>query len=285
METVASARAWAMEEFRSAGVGLSALSSDLLLGFVAGRDRIYVLSHSEDALPEESWHRFRSLVLRHAKGEPLQYLTGEREFYGLAFQVTPSVLIPRPETEILVEAALQIIRKNFNSNVRFVDVGTGSGCIAVSIAHEIPLSGGWATDISGQALEIASSNAMRHKVSERIQCVRADLLDCFPRKPAFDLILSNPPYVTLQECDTLPSSVKDYEPNLALFGGPDGLEFYRRLIPEALPRLNHGGYLLFEAGAGQADRISRIIEKEGLILLEILNDLQKIPRCLIARKG
>lgn len=284
METIASARIWAIDEFKQSGVKSSVLSSDLLLGFVTGRDRIYVLSHSEDTLPEESWHRFRSLVLRHAKGEPLQYLTGEREFYGLVFQVTPSVLIPRPETEILVEAALRIIRKNFNSNVKFVDVGTGSGCIAVSIAHEIPLSRGWAMDISGQALEIACLNAVRHKVSGQIQCARADLLDCFCREPAFDLILSNPPYVTLQECDTLPSSVKDYEPHLALFGGQDGLEFYRRLIPEALPRLNPGGFLLLESGAGQAEQISRIIEKEGLSLLEILRDLQKIPRCLIARK-
>jgi release factor glutamine methyltransferase len=284
MQTIASARAWAMDEFRRAGVEARALSSDLLLGFVTGRDRVYVLSHAEDDLPDESWHRYRSLVSRHAEGEPLQYLTGEREFYGLDFRVTPAVLIPRPETEILVEAALHIIQNNLNSNVRFADVGAGSGCIAVTIAREALSSGGWATDISWPALGIARFNAARHKVAERIQFVRADLLGCFAREPVFDLILSNPPYVAPEEYDTLPSSVKDYEPRLALSGGRDGLDFYRRLAPEALPRLKAGGFLLLEAGAGQADPIGLLIEKEGLVLEEILKDLQGIPRCLIARK-
>jgi release factor glutamine methyltransferase len=283
MQTMAEARAWAMDEFRHAGVESSALASDLLLGFVTGRDRIYVLSHTEEKLSDAFWSQYRALVLRHAKGEPLQYLTGEREFYGLDFRVTPAVLIPRPETEILVGAVLRIIQGNYNSGMKFVDVGTGSGCIAVSIAHSVPLSNGWATDISKQALEIAHLNASRHGVSGRIQFVQADLLECFSRKPAFDFILSNPPYVTLEEYDTLPSSVRDYEPHRALLGGGDGLDLYRRFIPEVLPRLKPGGFLLLESGAGQAERIGRIIEKEGLVLQEVLDDLQKIPRCLIAR--
>jgi release factor glutamine methyltransferase len=167
--------------------------------------------------------------------------------------------------------------------MKFVDVGTGSGCIAVSIAHAVSSSSGWATDISKQALETARLNALRHRVSGRIQFIQADLLECFSRKPAFDLILSNPPYVTLEEYDTLPSGVRDYEPHRALFGGEDGLDLYRRFMPEVLPRLKPGGFLLLEAGAGQAERIGRIIEKEGLVLQEVLNDLRKIPRCLIAR--
>lgn len=284
MQTIAKARAWAIDAFKRAGVEPSVLPSDLLLGFVTGRDRIYVLSHGEEGLPELSWDCYRALVSRHAKGEPLQYLTGEREFYGLDFHVTPAVLIPRPETEILVETALQIILQKFNFNVRLADVGTGSGCIVVSLAHEIQSSVCWATDFSEQALEIARANAARHKVLERIQFVRADLLECFPPEPVFDLILSNPPYVTLEEYDTLPSGVRDYEPHSALIGGRDGLDFYRRLVPEAFPRLRPGGFLLFESGAGQAESIARMIDKAGLVLKEIVNDLQGIPRCLIAQK-
>lgn len=284
MRTIEKARAWAMDAFKRAGVESPVLSSDLLLGFVAGCDRVYVLSHAEENLPEGAWEHYRSLVLRHSKGEPLQYLTGEREFYGLDFHVTPAVLIPRPETEILVEAAIAIIRKRPGSDRMFADVGTGSGCIAVSVAHEVPSSRGWATDISGRALEIAYRNALRHNVSERIQFVRTDLLECFCREPVFDMVLSNPPYVPLEEYNTLPAGVRDYEPRRALSGGRDGLDFYRRLAPAAGPRLKPGGYILFEAGSGQADGIGRVIEEEGLVLQDILNDLQGIPRCLIARK-
>ena len=284
MQTIEQAREWAIDAFRRTGVESSVLSSDLLLGFVTGRDRVYVLSHAEENLREEDWEHYRSLVLRHAKGEPLQYLTGEREFFGLDFHVTPAVLIPRPETEILVEAALGIIRKRPGPNIMFVDVGTGSGCIAVSVAHEVPSCRGWATDISGQALEVARKNAARHKVSAQIQFIRADLLDCFHGRSFFDLILCNPPYVPLEEYNMLPAGVRDYEPRQALFGGWYGLDFYRRLAPAARLRLKPGGFILFEAGAGQADGIARLIEKEGLELKEILNDLQGIPRCLVTRK-
>ena len=283
MHTIEKARAWAIAEFRRAGVESSVLSSDLLLGFVTGRDRVHILSHSEDGLPAETWNAYRSLVLRHAKGEPLQYLTGEREFFGLDFHVNPTVLIPRPETELLVETALGIIRKRFDGRVRFVDVGTGSGCIAVSIAHEIPASKGWATDISEPAIGVARRNALRHKVSDRIQFILTDLLNCFSRGWVVDMILSNPPYVSHEEYDTLPSGVRDHEPKRALFGGLDGMDFYRRLIPAAKERLRPGGYVIVEVGAGQADRIGRLIGEEGLVLHEILSDLQGIPRCIIAQ--
>ncbi len=284
VQTIEQARTWAIDEFKRAGVESSVLSSDLLLGFVTGRDRVYVLSHAGEVLPERDWEYYRALVLRHAKGEPLQHLTGEREFFGLDFHVTPAVLIPRPETEILVEAALGIIRENLGFSVMFVDVGTGSGCIAVSVAHGVPSCRGWATDISGQALEVARKNAVRHGVLAQIQFVRADLLDCFHGKSFFDLILCNPPYIPLGEYNALPAGVRDYEPRQALFGGLDGLDFYRRMVPAARLRLKPGGFVLFEAGAGQADGIARLIEKEGLELQEILNDLQGIPRCFIARK-
>jgi len=284
MQTIGTARLWAIGELKKAGIQSPAISADLLLGLVLGFDRIGILSHPEHQVQEELWGRFKALVSRHTKGEPLHYLTGEREFYGLAFRVTPAVLIPRPETEVLVEKAIEIMKSLALPRTLFVDVGTGSGCIAVSIASQIPSSMGWATDISAAALNIARENAVRHRVADRIQFIRTDLLDCFTPVPHFDFILSNPPYVPLEECDNLPSGVKDYEPHTALFGGQSGMEFYQRLVPEASSRLKPGGYLLIESGVGQAMEIGKLIKQKGLSLRMTLKDLQGIPRCLIGEK-
>jgi release factor glutamine methyltransferase len=280
--TVADARAWALEKFKRARVQSPEISADLLLGLVLGWDRVRVLSYREEVLADEDWIRFQELVSRRLKGEPLQYLRGEQEFFGLSFEVSPDVLIPRPETEILAEKAINLIRKDFPSRCRLLDVGTGSGCIAITIAHEVPSSIPVATDISMSALRIACRNAARHGAC--VQFIQSDLLRCFPSRPCFDFILSNPPYVALQECDTLPSEVRNYEPHGALFGGNSGMEIYDRLIPEAAPRLATGGFLLVEAGAGQAERIGRIIEGAGLALEEVVDDLHGIPRCLVGRK-
>jgi len=285
MHTLAKARVWAMDELKRAGVESYVLSSDILMGFVLDRDRVYVLSHGEETLTDESWQSYRSYVLRHAKGEPLQYLTGEREFYGLDFRVNPAVLIPRPETEILVEAAVKTVQEKLDPEIKYVDIGTGSGCIAVSIACQFPGSVGCATDISRMAIEVAKWNAGRQQVAERIQFICADLLDCFCLKPVFDLILSNPPYVELEDYDTLASNVRDYEPHLALFGGRDGLDTFRRLAPAASSRLKSGGFLLLEIGAGQLLSVQRLMENEGLFPEKIINDLQGIPRCVILRKN
>jgi release factor glutamine methyltransferase len=284
MQTVGSARKWALEELTRARIGSPAQTADLLVGFVLGWDRIRVLIHTEQEIPDEAWILLRSLIMRRSNGEPLQYLTGKQEFYGLSFRVTPRVLIPRPETEIMVEKALDLVRRHLLSGIRFVDIGTGSGCIAVSIAHEIPSALGWAVDISAAALEVASENASRHGVIERILFARSNLLDCFPRTPCFNFILCNPPYVAFGECDRLPSEVRNHEPHEALFGGESGLEVYRRLIPEVASRLFAGGYLLLEVGIGQAQQVGQLIEKETLSLLEVINDLQGIPRCLVGRK-
>jgi release factor glutamine methyltransferase len=284
MHTVASARAWAIYEFKKAQVESPALTADLLLGFVLGWDRVRVLSHAEQSVPQEAWVRLQGLVFRRLEGEPLQYLTGEKEFYGLVFRVTPDVLIPRPETETLVEKAIQIIRSRSLARTRFVDIGTGSGCIAISVAHEIPNSIGWAVDISAAALRIAHENAVRNQVAERILLVQADLLECFPRKSCFDFVLCNPPYVPLEEYDSLTTEVRDHEPHYALFGGDSGLEIYRRLMPEVSSRIVSGGFLLFELGAGQAECVVPLVEREGFSVEMIENDLQGIPRCLIGRR-
>ena len=284
MHTVASARAWAIQELKRAQSKSPPLSADLLLACVLHRDRVRILTHPEESIPEKAWARFQDLVRRRAKGEPLQYLTGEQEFYGLPFRAGPGALIPRPETEILVENAIRLIGNQPHPAARFLDVGTGSGCIAVSIACEVPTATGWAVDLSSAALEIARENAKRHGVAERILLIRSSLLECFPRSPAFDFIFCNPPYVALKDYDSLPSEVRDYEPHLALFGGESGMQIYQDLIPEIPSRLIPGGYFLLELGAGQAEQVKRLVEHEGLAVETILNDLQGIPRCLIGRK-
>jgi release factor glutamine methyltransferase len=284
MHTVASARSWAIEELKRYHVESPVLTADILLGFVLGWDRVRVLSHPEHPVREEVWAGFQDMVCRRARGEPIQYLTGTREFYGLVFRVTPDVLIPRPETELMVEKAVDLIRSSQNPQVRFLDVGTGSGCIAVSVAREIPSSIGWAVDLSKAALLIARDNAMRNGVAGRILMVQSDLLKCFPGKPLFDFILCNPPYIPLEECDSLPAEVRDHEPHRALFAGESGLEVYGRLIPQASTRLASGGYLLLEVGAGQDERVGQLVEEAGLCLEMTVEDLRGIPRCIVGRK-
>jgi release factor glutamine methyltransferase len=283
MHTVASARAWAIQKLKEAGEQSPALSADLLIASVLGWDRVRVLSHTEESISQELWNRLRESVQRRVKGEPLQYLTGVQEFYGLAFHVEPGVLIPRPETEILVEKAIQLMGSRPNG-ARFADIGTGSGCIAVSVAHEAPSATGWAVDLSASALQIAQANAVRHCVNERILLIRSNLFECFPRNPFFDFVLCNPPYVALKDYDSLAPEVRDHEPSLALFGGETGMDLYRALIPEVPSRLVPGGYLLLELGAGQDREIRPLVENAGLSVETILNDLQGIPRCLVGRK-
>jgi release factor glutamine methyltransferase len=284
MHTVGSARAWAIEELKRAEIKSPVLSADLLLGFILGWDRVRVLSHCEESLSADQWEYLQDRVRRRIHREPIQYLTGEQEFYGLVFRVGPGTLIPRPETEILVENAIDLMRGHSLSGARFLDIGTGSGCIAISIAHEVPFAVGWGVDISPAAIQIARGNTIRHGVAERILLIRSDRLQCFPQKPLFDFILCNPPYVALKDCDSLPSEVRDHEPHTALFGGESGLEFYISLVPEVPSRLATGGYLLLELGAGQSEQVKQIVQREGISVERILNDLQGIPRCLVGRK-
>ncbi len=284
MRTVGETRAWALGELKRAGIDAPALTADLLTGFALGWDRVRILSHPEQEIDDAARELVRDLVRRRAGGEPLQYLTGEQEFYGLAFRVTPAVLVPRPETEFLVEQAIALMRRRASAGVRFADIGTGSGCIAVSAARHVPGALGWAVDISAAALAVARENARRHGVADRIRFVRSDFLACFPEKPCLDFVLCNPPYVALDDYDSLPPEVKNHEPHEALFGGPTGMDPVRRLVPEAAARLAAGGSLLLEAGAGQAEEIARLMENEGLSLHPVVNDLQGIPRCLIGTR-
>ncbi|HHH41440.1 MAG TPA: peptide chain release factor N(5)-glutamine methyltransferase [Chloroflexi bacterium] len=219
------------------------LEAEVLLSHVTGLPRATLLAHPERPLPPAQRRRYRALLQRRAAGYPLPYLTGRVEFYGLEFAVTPDVLIPRPETERLVELALA--RRPRTA----VDVGTGSGCVAVTLAVHLPDVRVYATDLSGPALRVAAANARRHSVAGRVRLIQCDLFG--PLAGPVDLVVANPPYVAAAEWASLPTSVRRYEPRLALDGGADGLAVIRRLLGEAPRLLGPGGTLLVEIGAEQ----------------------------------
>jgi release factor glutamine methyltransferase len=275
----------ALAQLGKAGVESPRLTAELLLGHVLGWERVRLLSHPEDPLSVEAMEQFSRLVQRRAAGEPLQHLTGVQEFFGLPFRVTPDVLIPRPETEILVEKALQLAHRSGAAPVRFADVGTGSGCIAISFAAKHSLAVGWAVDVSWKALAVARNNASRHGVLGRVQFAQGDLLDCLAPQPHFEFILSNPPYVAPRDAEALPITVRDYEPHVALFSGNAGTEIYDRLIPQSAERLVEGGHLLMEVGLGLAEKVARLAVLAGLSVESIEKDLRAIPRCVVARRG
>lgn len=270
-------------ELKRARVDSFHLTAELLMAHALGWDRVRVLAHPREPVSESVERGFRELVSRLSGGEPLQYLTGVQEFYGRSFRVTPAVLIPRPETELLVEKAIQLARNRQGVPCRIADVGTGSGCIAVSIACEIAACEIVAVDISPDALTVARGNARRLAERRGIGFVCGDLLESFPRKPIFDLILSNPPYVPRND-GQVAARVRDHEPHVALFGGEDGLDFYVRLAPQAAQRLLPGGWLVMEMGYSQSREVRRILHGAGFAVVEAVDDLRGIPRCVVARR-
>lgn len=247
----------------------------------------WLIAHDGDPLAPDPAAAFCNLVERRLSGEPIQYILGHAEFYGLLFHVNRDVLIPRPETELLVEQAvaqaqdLRRIRPHLPP--RIADVGTGSGAIAVALAHTLPWAQIVATDLSAAALAVASDNAARNRVDSRIRFLAGDLLDPVGGQP-LDLIVSNPPYVAESERAGLDVEVRDYEPAQALFAGHDGLAIYRRLIPAAAHVLVAGGVLLLEIGQGQQSSIHDLCQAQGFAAIRFLPDLQGIPRVAIARR-
>ena len=250
--------------------------AELLLMRVLGRDHAWLMTHADGELSAEQLSQFGNWVARRARQEPVQYILGETEFYGLTLRVTPAVLIPRPETEHLVEAVLARVRRD--AAVRICDVGTGSGAIAVALAHALPLARVMAVDLSAAALDVARENAERHGVAERVRLVESDLLHAV-RGERFDVVVSNPPYVA--EGEVLEAQVREYEPREALFAGPTGMEIYPRLIPEAWEVLAPGGWLLMEIGHGQREALAELLM--GWDGVEFVADLQGIPRVAIAQ--
>ncbi|UUO08442.1 peptide chain release factor N(5)-glutamine methyltransferase [Blastopirellula sp. J2-11] len=262
------------------------LDAELLLAQSLGCKRIELYTRFDEVVAEAPRGKFRQLVKQRAAGTPVAYLLGRKEFYSRDFRVTPDVLIPRPETEHLVIAALDRLRETAKSAAAQVcDVGAGSGCIAITLAKDLPKFQITAIDISAAALQVARQNAEEHGVAEQIKFVESDLLASLPDSAVFDLIVSNPPYIGLIEKPTLPKDVLQYEPHVALFSGEDGLDAIRELVRQAPSHLKPGGWLLIEFGPVVADAATAIVTASGQFEAPTVEkDLAKLPRVLIARR-
>ncbi len=276
------------------------MNAELLIMFTLDCDRAYLYAHPERALNPDETQRYDDALARRATGVPAQYITGHQEFWGLDFIVSPAVLIPRPETEHVVEAVLELltepdgrgrpslhklpqtVERRASPPVRIVDVGTGSGAIALALAKELPLAKIHATDISPEALEVARANAARHELASRVDFHLTDLLDGLP-PASFDIVVSNPPYVGNSEEESVQLEVRKFEPRNAVFAGPTGLEMVERFIPQAHGALRLGGWLVFEISGTIADRVRGLLSNWDKV--EIRNDLQGIARVAIARKA
>jgi release factor glutamine methyltransferase len=255
--------------------------AERLLLHVLGKNKAWLLAHADDELAEDHASEFLRLIERRFLGEPIQYITGEQEFYGLPFRVTDDVLIPRPETEHLVEKALELAGRF--QRPRIVDVGTGSGAIAVALAHKLPEARIAAVDISSSAIEIARGNAELNGVAGRIDFKVSDLLEAVADE-CFQMVVSNPPYVPIADRDALAAEVREHEPALALFAGEDGLDVYRRLIPAAFAVLEPDGFLVMEIGYGQSEAVGALMSEAGFEQIEFVADLQGIPRVASGRR-
>jgi release factor glutamine methyltransferase len=287
---------------REAHVPSDTLGAELLLLHALGRDRTWLYAHPEAVVSSSQAETYFSLLERRASGVPTQHLTGKQEFWGLVFEVNPDVLIPRPETEHLIEVALDRLalreiragrrQKTQGEGLLIADIGTGSGCIAVALAKELAGATIYATDISSAALAVARRNAERHRVANRIQFVESNLLE--PLAPSslstrpsplfFDLIMSNPPYVARRESVSLPREIRNHEPELALYGGEEGYEIYADLISESGRHLKPGGLLVLELGHDSLSAVQPVLESPDWCNVAVTSDLAGIPRVIAAER-
>lgn len=254
--------------------------AEALLLHLMGQSRAWFFTHGDDASGAETEAAYKSLVARRTAGEPMQYITGSAEFFGLPFSVGPGVLIPRPETEHLVEEVIRLARETQANPLRIADIGTGSGIIAVALAHALPHTQIDAVDLSSQALHIARENAEHNHVADRIRFHEGDLLAPLAGE-RFHIIASNPPYIPSADHDSLAVEVRKHEPHTALFAGEDGLAIYRRLIPDAREHLHPNGWLVIEIGFGQQKQIGELFQKHGYHRIYFQADYQQIPRVAI----
>lgn len=269
----------AVQRLQAAHVGSPRMNAELLAMFVLGCDRAYLYAHGERPLTKEETSRYDDALSERARGVPAQYVTGHQEFWGMDLIVSPAVLIPRPETEHVVETVLELARER--PPQRVVDVGTGSGCIALALAKEFSQAEIHATEISPEALEMARANAARHQLEQHIRFRLADLL-AGVEDSAFDYVISNPPYIGEGEADSVEAQVRRFEPRLALFAGPSGLEVFARLIPQARRVLQPGGWLVMEMGHSSRDQLCELLQDWQEI--RITNDLQGIARVVAAKR-
>jgi release factor glutamine methyltransferase len=310
-----------LAQLREAHVPSFTLAAELLLLHTLGRDRTWLYAHPEEQISTADAERFFALIARRANGEPTQHLTGKQEFWGLEFEVTPDVLIPRPETEHVIEVALDRLavreiragRKQTltGEGLQIADIGTGSGCIAIALAKELPRAAILATDSSSAALAVARRNAARHSVSDRIHFLECSLFDkvstvgaryIVPLRPQgadselhgsritehgsrfLDLIASNPPYIGRREAPTLMREVRDHEPEAALYGGEEGYELYADLIMQSAAHLKPGGILVLELGHNSLPVVQRLLDASSWTNVAVNNDLAGIPRVLAAER-
>lgn len=285
--TVGRLLTWTTDWLAGRGSESPRLDAEVLLAFVRGCPRIALYTAFDVPVNEDERARFRSLVKRRGEGEPVAYLVGSREFFSLSFVVSPAVLVPRPETEGLVIRVLDLCQAagSISQRPRIIDVGTGSGAIVVTVAKRLPQAELVATDISPEAIAVASNNATRHGVAERIEFVACDLLSDPRVVGPWDVIVSNPPYVREDEFDALPRDVRLHEPRTALVSGPTGVELVGRLAAEAAEKLVPGGWLLMEIGPSTAAAAEEVVAAQPALSLEpTLKDMAGLPRIVQARR-
>ncbi len=274
---------WTADFLKRRGSESPRLDAEVMLAHVLDWQRVQLYTHFEEELSERSRARFRELVRRRAEGSPVAYLVGRKEFYSLAFTVSPAVLIPRPESEFVVVEFLSLMRGV--DSPRAVDIGTGSGCLAIASAHRHPGAHFVAIDISGEALKVARANAVRHGVADRVDFRVGEFLEPVGNEGPFDVIISNPPYIATDDVARLEPGVRDYEPRTALDGGRDGLRTVTRVIQDAVPLLKSGGHLILEIGTTQEKPVRDMIDAHpDLNLAPTIHDHAKHPRVIRASR-
>lgn len=283
MKSIGTLISEASQVLRSSGVPNSRQDAGLLLADILDVERTFIISHPETVVANSAVIQFEEAIRRRAAGEPVQYITGKQEFYKLLFRVTRDVLIPRPETEVLVEQALSFLPISGSSTL-ICDVGTGSGCILISLLHERRWATGIGIDISERALIVARENADRHQVLGRGAFLVGDCFDAVVQQPVFDLVVSNPPYVAADSLSGLQREVRDYEPQIALSPGGAGLSVIFKLLMQTARVLKTGGHLLIEIGFDQQEVVVREIDSRVWKLLDVHEDLQGIPRTVVLQK-
>jgi release factor glutamine methyltransferase len=271
----------AITQLEAAAIDQPRISAEVLVFHVLGCDRAALYAHPERELAAAEQAQYDLLVARRAAGEPLQYLTGHQEFWRADFLVTPAVLIPRPETEHIIEVVLDLVHHfSLGPRLKLIDVGTGSGAIAITLARELPQAEVHAVDLSPAALEVARANALR--LHACVNFAQSDVLASIPLDASFDFVVSNPPYVGLNESDKVQEVVKNYEPHMAVFAGDEGLDVIRRLIPQASAALRPGGWLLMEIGYSMSAAVMALLTAWHNV--HTVPDLAGIPRVIVARK-
>ncbi|QDU74394.1 Release factor glutamine methyltransferase [Bremerella volcania] len=278
---------WTTEYLESKGSEEARLEAQLMLGHALACPRIQLYTRFEEVVDDEKRAKFRELVKQRAAGKPVAYVLGTSEFYSMEFVVTPDVLIPRPETEHLVIETLDLLKgRSKDESVRILDMGTGSGIIAVTIAKQAPQANVLATDVSEKAIVVAKQNAEKHGVSERVEFAAGDLFQAVPSGSSFDVIVSNPPYIAQSERPLMDAHVIEHEPHGALFADEEGTSVLRRILEEAASFLKPGGWLLLEFSPMVAKRVAKIAEETGFYeRISIGKDLAKLDRYLIAKKA